>query len=112
MCINSFSCPTDKFVNEIFTLLRPHVEIALINDPFVILNHIFDTYRTLQLLSTDIQNLTLSTIHINDFLKKIILLETLNSTYFNLTPLLIFIFKLLSSLLTLFYVVPLSHKSF
>ena len=49
-------------------------------DPFVLLTHIFDTYRTLQYLlqlhSTDIQNLTLSTIHVNDFLKKLILLGT------------------------------------
>ena len=80
VCINSFSCPTDKFVSEILTLLRPHVEIAPNTDPFVILNHIFDTFRNLQSLlqlhSTDIQNLTLSTIHVNDFLKKLILLET------------------------------------
>ena len=80
VCINSFSCPTDKFVSEILTLLRPHVEIAPNTDPFVILNHIFDTFRTpqslLQLHSSDIQNLTLSTIHVNDFLKKLVLLET------------------------------------
>ena len=79
--INSFSCPTDKFVSEILTLLRPLVEIASNTDPFVILNHIFDTFRNLQSLlqlhSTDIQNLTLSTIHVNDFLKKLVLLETL-----------------------------------
>ena len=80
VCINSFSCPTDKFVSEILSLLRPHVEIAPNTDPFIILNHIFDTYRTLQSLlqlhSTDIQNLTISTIHVNDFLKKLVLLET------------------------------------
>ena len=80
VCINSFSCPSDKFVSEILTLLRPHVEIAPNTDPFVILNHIFDTFRNLQSLlqlhSTDIQNLTLSTIHVNDFLKKLVLLET------------------------------------
>ena len=80
VCINSFSCPTDKFVSEILTLLRPHVEIAPDTDPFVILNHIFETFRNLQSLlqlhSADIQNLTLSTIHINDFLKKLVLLET------------------------------------
>ena len=80
VCINSFSCPTDKFVSEILTLLRPHVEIAPNTDPFVILNHICDSFRNLQSLlqlhSTDIQNLTLSTIHVNDFLKKLVLLET------------------------------------
>ena len=80
MCINSFSCPTDKFVSEVLTLLRPHVELAPNTDRFVILPHFFDTYRTLQSLlqlhSTDIQNLTLSTIHVNDFLKKLILHET------------------------------------
>ena len=80
VCINSFSCPTDKFVSEILTLLRPHVEIAPNTDPFIILNHIFDTFRNfqslLQLHSTDIQNLTISTIHVNDFLKKLVLLET------------------------------------
>ena len=80
VCINSFSCPTDKFVSEILTLFRPHVEIAPNTDSFVILNHIFDTFRTLQSLlqlhSSDIQNLTLSTIHVNDFLKKLGLLET------------------------------------
>ena len=80
VCINSVSCPTDKFVSEILTLLRPHVEIAPNTDPFVILNQIFDTFRTLQSLlqlhSSDIQNLTLSTIHVNDFLKKLVLLET------------------------------------
>ena len=80
VCINSFTCPTDKFVSKILNLLRPHVEVAPNTDPFVILNHIFDTFRNLQSLlqlhSTDIQNLTLSTIHVNDFLKKLILLET------------------------------------
>ena len=50
VCINSFSCPTDKFVSEILTFLRPHVEIAPNTDPFVILNHIFDTFRNLQSL--------------------------------------------------------------
>ena len=30
VCINSFSCPTGKFVFEILTLLRPHVEIVQI----------------------------------------------------------------------------------
>ena len=79
-CINTFSCPTDKCVSEILTLLRPHVEIAPNSDPFVILNHIFDTFRNLQSLlqlhSSDIQNLTLSTIHVNDFLKNLVLLET------------------------------------
>ena len=61
VCINSFSCPTDKFVSKILTLLRPHVEIAPNTDPFVLLNHYFDTFRNLQSLlqlhSTDIQNL-------------------------------------------------------
>ena len=80
VCINSFSCPTDKFVSEILNLLRPHVEVAPNTDTFVILNHSFDTFRNLQSLlqlhSTNIQNLTLSTIHVNDFLKKLILLET------------------------------------
>ena len=80
MCINSFSCPTDKFVSEILTLLRPHVELAPNTDPFVIITHIFETYRTLQSLlqlhSTDIQNLTLSSIHVNNFLKKLVSLET------------------------------------
>ena len=65
VCINSFSCPINKFVSEILTLFRPHVEFA-------------PTHRTfqslLQLHSTDIQNLTLSTNHVNDFLKKLILL--------------------------------------
>ena len=45
-------------------LLRPHIEPSPNTDPFVILNHIFDTYRTLQNLlqlhSNDIQPLTLS----------------------------------------------------
>ena len=80
VCINSFSCPTDKFVSEILTLLRPHAEIDPNTDPFVFLNHIFDTFRNLQSLlqlhSTDLQNLTLSTIYVNDFLKKLVLLET------------------------------------
>ena len=80
MCINSFSCPTDKFVSEILTVLRPHVELAPNTDPFVILTHIFETYcilqSLLQLHSTDIQNLTLSTFHVNDFLKKPVLPET------------------------------------
>ena len=80
VCIISFSCPTDKYVSENLTLLRPHVELATNTDPFVILTPIFDTYRTLQsflqLHSTDIQNLTLPTIHVNDFLKKLVLLET------------------------------------
>ena len=57
-----------------------HVEIDPNTDPFVFLNHIFDTFRNLQSLlhlhSTDLQNLTLSTIYVNDFLKKLVLLET------------------------------------
>ena len=80
MCINSLSCPTDKFVGEILTLLRPHVELATNTDPFVILTHIVETYRTfqslLQLHSIDTQNLTISTIHVTDFPKKLVLLET------------------------------------
>ena len=35
VCINSFPCPTDTFVSEILTLLRPHAEIAPNTDPFV-----------------------------------------------------------------------------
>ena len=80
VCINSVSCPTDKNI-EILNLLRSHVELSPITDPLGILNHIFDTYRILQTLlelqSTDIQNLTLSTIHdVNYLLKKLVLLET------------------------------------
>ena len=69
-----------KFVSELLTLLRHHVELAPNTDPFVILTNVFDTYRTLksllQLHSTDIQNLTLSTIQVNDFLEKFVLLVT------------------------------------
>ena len=83
VCINSFSCPTDKFVSEILTLLRPHVELAPSTDPFVNLTHIFDTYRPLQSLlqlhSTDIQNLTPSTIHVSDFLKNLFFSKLLHN---------------------------------
>ena len=72
ICINSFSCPTDKFVTEILNLLRPHIEPFPNTDPFVILNHIFDTYVTLQ----SIQFLTLSTVHVNEFPNKLVLLQT------------------------------------
>ena len=79
-CINSFSCPSDNFFTEIFYLLRPHIELSPNTDPFVILNHIFDTYRNLQFLlqlrSTDIRYLILSTNHVDDFLKRLVLLET------------------------------------
>ena len=64
-----------KFV----TPLHPHVEIAEV-DLFVILTHIFETYRTLQNFlqfhTNGIHTLTLSTLHINVFLKKLILLGT------------------------------------
>ena len=78
---NSFSCPADKFNTEILNLFRSHVEHSPDTDPFVILNHIFDTYPNLQnllrLQSTDIQTLTLSTNQVNDFLRKlVVLLET------------------------------------
>ena len=80
VCINSFSCPTDNFVTGNLNLLRPHVELSPNTDPFFIPNHDFDTYRNLQNLlqlhSTDIQSSTLSTIHVNDFLEKLVLLET------------------------------------
>ena len=78
--INSFPCPTDKFITEILNLLRPHVEHSPNTDPFVIPNHMFDTYQDLQNLfqlhSTDIQTLNLSAIHVNDFFKKLVPLET------------------------------------
>ena len=78
--INSFSCPTDKLVTETFTLLHPYVEIAPINDPFIILTHTFEEYQSLQYLlqlhTNDIHALTLSTIHVNDFLNTLVLLET------------------------------------
>ena len=81
VCINTFSCPTDKFVTGSLNLLRPHVELSRDTDPFVILNHIFETYRNLQNLlqlhRTDFQTLTPSTIQLNDFLKTLVLLETL-----------------------------------
>ena len=48
VCINSFSCPTNKFVTDILGIHRPHVELSPNTDPFFILNHIFDTYRNLQ----------------------------------------------------------------
>ena len=80
VCINSFSCPTDKLNTEISNLLRPHVELSPNTDPIGILNDFVDTYcnlqSLLQLRSTDIQTLTLSTIHVNDFLKNPVLLET------------------------------------
>ena len=80
VCINSFSCPTDKFVTEILNLFRPHVAPSPNIDPFVILNYVFDTYRNLQNLlqlhNIVYQCLTLSTIHVNDFLKELVLLQT------------------------------------
>ena len=80
MYINSFSCPTDKLITEILKLFRPHGEHSHNTDPFVILNHVFESYHNLQNLlqlpSTDIQTLTRSTFHSNDFLKKLVLLTT------------------------------------
>ena len=80
VCSNTFSCHTDKFVSENLNLIRPHFELAPNTDRFVILNTIFDTYKTLQnllkLLSNDTHTLTMSTIPVYDFLKKLILLET------------------------------------
>ena len=64
----------------------------------LISNHIFDTYRflhnPLQLHNDDIQTLTLPSIHVNDFLKKHVRLETrtqfaqsfLRFLFFNFTP--------------------------
>ena len=73
------SLDTDKILTEILNLLRPHIEPSLNTDPFVILNHIFHTYRTLQNLlhlhNNDIQFLTLSSIHVTDYLKKLVLLQ-------------------------------------
>ena len=46
--LNSFSCPTDKIVTEILNLLRPNIEFSPNTDPFVMLNHVFDTDRTIQ----------------------------------------------------------------
>ena len=77
VCINSFSCPTGKFVSEILTPLRPHFELAPNTDFSVILTHIsYTSISSIELHSTDIQNLTLSTVHVNDFLKKRVSLET------------------------------------
>ena len=60
-------------------LVRPHFEPSPNTDPFVLLNHSFDTYCTLQnllqLQNNDFQSLTLTTIHVNDFLKKLVLLK-------------------------------------
>ena len=109
VCINSSSWPTDNFVSEILTLLRPHVELAPNTDPCVILTHIF-SYRTLQSLlqlhSTDIQNLTLSTIHVNDFLKKLILFDLkliLNLLQLNSSPFFLFQLSPLSLVLSRLY---------
>ena len=78
--INSFSCSTKNVVTEILNFLGPHDEPSANTDHFIILNHIFDTYRPLQNLlhlhNHDIQSLTLSTIHVNDFLEKPVLLQT------------------------------------
>ena len=78
--INSFSCPTDKYMTKILTLLLARAELSPSTDPSVILNHFFDTYINLQNLfelhSTDVQTFTLSTIHVNDFLKNLVFLET------------------------------------
>ena len=81
LCIKDFSCPTDMFVTGIFTLIRHHNETAPNADSFVIVAHIFDTYRTprnlLQIHNNDINTLTVSTLHVNDFLKKPTLSESL-----------------------------------
>ena len=51
---------------------QPHVELSPNSDLFVILNHIFDTYRNLQNHlqhhNADIQTSAISTIHVNDCL--------------------------------------------
>ena len=84
VCINSFSCPTDKFVTNVFTLLRPHVETAPTFDPLASLTRIFDTYRRtlqtlIQLHFNDIHTRTMSTLHTNDVFKILIHLETRSS---------------------------------
>ena len=48
VCINPFSCPTNKIVTKILTLLRPHVVIAPTTDPIITLTHILVNYGTLQ----------------------------------------------------------------
>ena len=72
VCINSSSSPTNESVTKILNLLRPHVELSPNSDLFVILNHIFDTYRILQNHlqhhNADIQTSAISTIHVNDCL--------------------------------------------
>ena len=61
-------------------LPRPHVELAPTTNPFVILNHILDTYikfrNVLRLHANDIQTLTSFTIHVNYFLEKLVVFET------------------------------------
>ena len=52
VCTNSFSYPTDKLVTEISNLLRPHVQISLNTDPFVIVDRAFQ--NLLQLHWTNI----------------------------------------------------------
>ena len=68
-----------QFITEMVTLFRPHVELSPNTAPFVVLNHMFETCHNLQyrleLHITDIQTLTLSTIHVNDSLKKRVLPE-------------------------------------
>ena len=53
----------------------PPVELTPNTDPFFVLNHIFDTYRTLQNHLQRLHVITLSTIHGNDFLEKLVFLE-------------------------------------
>ena len=48
VCINSFSCPTNKIPTNILTLLLPHVVIAPTTDPIISLIHLFGTYGFLQ----------------------------------------------------------------
>ena len=58
VCINTFSCPTDKFVTEILNLLHRHVQLSPAKSSFVILNHLFDTYHTLQKFLQQIATIT------------------------------------------------------
>ena len=55
--INTFNFPTDLFINEILTLLRPHVDSDPHANPIDLIKNIFSIYKTLKDFSPDISQI-------------------------------------------------------
>ena len=62
--IITFNFPTDLFINEILTLLRPHVDSDSQANPMDLIKNMFSIYQTLKDSSSDL-------LQINEILRKI-----------------------------------------